>query len=156
MDICCFCLLSIHSFLNEQHVIVWNGGNTLISPQSFALVGLDPSLPWCFWLQAEQQTQTRLSSPELQPELMKLPARSVKVWSSWRMRWGEAFPEADSVQTEAEKQDMELEKDRVLMISSESMGCSHHQPTPRLGSYVCQCILFCSSLRWLSNSHCPD
>lgn len=36
---------------------------------------------------------------------------------------------------------MELEKARVLMTSSESMGRSHHYPIPRLGGYVCQCIL---------------
>lgn len=39
------------------------------------------------------------------------------------------------------RQDMELKKDPVLMISSESTGPSHHQPAPKLSSYMCQCIL---------------
>ena len=73
-------------------------------------------------------------------------------WSGWWPRWEEApwWIRGWFIQTEARRQDVELEKDPGLMISLESTGPSHHQSGPRrhqptpfsLSSYMCWCLLF--------------
>ena len=73
-------------------------------------------------------------------------------WSGWWPRWEEApwWIRGWFIQTEARRQDVELEKDPGLMISSESTGPSRHQSGPRrhqptpisLSSYMCRCRLF--------------